>query len=94
MLVVKNAPATARDIRDNGSIPGLGRVPGGANGNPLPYSCLENSMDRGAWWATVHRVAKNGTQMKQLCTDDTRMHVVEYRLNVAHTFVLGKHIFL
>ena len=92
--MVKNASATAGDLRDNGSIPGLGRVPGGASGNPLLYSCLENSMDRGAWWATVHRVAKNGTQMKQLSTEDTCMHVVEYHLNVAHTFVLGIYIYL
>ena len=48
----------AADIRDVGSIPGLGRSPGGEHGNPLQYSCLENPMDRGAWWAMVHRVAK------------------------------------
>ena len=53
--------ANARDIRDMGSVPGSGRCPGGGNGNPLQYSCLENSMDRGAWWATVHRVAKSQT---------------------------------
>ena len=46
---------------DLGLIPGLGRSPGGRNGNPLKYSCLENPMDRGAWWATVHRVAKSRT---------------------------------
>ena len=46
------------DIRDEGSIPGLGRSPGGGHGHPLQYSCLKNSMDRGAWWATVHGVAK------------------------------------
>ena len=46
--------------------PGLGRSPGGGNGNPLQYSCLENPMDRGAWWATVHRVAKSQTQLKRL----------------------------
>ena len=56
--VVKNLPANARDTRDMGSIPGLGRSAGGGNGNPLQHSCLENSMDRGAWWATVHRVTK------------------------------------
>jgi len=44
-----------------GSIPESGRSPGGGNGNPLQYSCLENSMDRGAWWATVHGVAKSQT---------------------------------
>ena len=46
---------------DPGSIPGLGRYPGGGNGNPLQYSCLGNSMDGGAWWATVHGVAKSWT---------------------------------
>ena len=49
-------------------IPGPGRSPGGAQGNPLQYSCLENPMDRGAWWATVHGVTKNQTQQKQLRT--------------------------
>ena len=48
---------------DLGSIPELGRSPGEENGNPLQYSCLENSMDRGAWWATVHEVSKNQTQL-------------------------------
>ena len=57
-LVVKNLPSNAGDVRDMGSIPGLGRSPGGGNGNPLQYSCLENPMDRGAWQATVHRIAK------------------------------------
>ena len=56
--MVKNPPANARDIRDSGSIPRSGRSPGGGKGNPLQYSCLENSMDRGAWWATVHGVVK------------------------------------
>ena len=49
---------------DVGSIPGSGRSPGEGNGNPLQYSCLENPMDRGAWWATVHRVAKSWTQLR------------------------------
>ena len=57
VLVVKNPPANAGDVRDMGSIPGLGRSPGGQHGNPLQYSCLENPMDRRAWQATVHRVA-------------------------------------
>ena len=61
ILVVKNLSANAGDVRDMGSIPGLGRSPGGENGNPLQYSCLENPMDRGASWATVHRVTKNQT---------------------------------
>ena len=61
VLMVKIPPANAGDIRDVGLIPGSGRSPGGGHGNPLQYSCLENPMDRGAWWATVHRVAKSHT---------------------------------
>ena len=53
--VIKNLPAQAGDV---GSIPGLERSPGKENGNPLQYSCLENPMDRGAWWAAVHGIAK------------------------------------
>ena len=60
-LVVKNPPANAGDLRDVGSIPGSGRSPGKGNANPLQYSCLENLIDRGAWWATVYRVAKSWT---------------------------------
>ena len=58
LTVVKNPPANARDVRDKGSIPGLGRPLGGGNGSPLQYSCLENPIDRGAWQATVHAVAE------------------------------------
>ena len=61
VLMVKNPPANAGDVRDTGSIPGSGRFPVGGHGNPLQYSCLENPLDRGAWWATVHRVAKSQT---------------------------------
>ena len=57
--VVKNLPANTGDIRDTGLILGLGRSLRGGNGNPLQYSCQENPMVRGAWWATVHKVAKN-----------------------------------
>ena len=60
-LVVKTLPANAGDIRDLGFIPGLGNSPGEENGHPLQYSCLENPMDRGAWTATVHGVAKSQT---------------------------------
>ena len=67
-LVVKNSPASARDTGDMGSIPRSGRSPGGGNGNAFQYSCLEKPMDRGAWWATVHRVAKSQTQLKPLST--------------------------
>ena len=59
-LMVKNLPAM-QDTRD--SIPGWGRSPGEGNGNPLQYSCWENPMDRGAWWATVHGVTKGWTQL-------------------------------
>ena len=67
-LVVKNLAANAGDLRHAGSIPGSGRSPGGRNGNPLQYSCLENPMDRGAWGATVHRVVQSQTRLKQLST--------------------------
>ena len=59
--MVKNPPANAGDIRDVGSIPGLGRSSGGRHDNPLQYSCLENPMVRGAWKATVHEVVKSWT---------------------------------
>ena len=56
--MVKNQPANAGNTKDLSSVPVLGRSPGGGNGNPLQYSCLENSMDRGALWVTVHGVTK------------------------------------
>ena len=59
--MVKNPPANAGDTGDSGSITGLGRSPEEGNGNPPQYSCLENRMDRGARWATVHGVAKSRT---------------------------------
>ena len=59
--MVKDPSANERDIEDAGLIPGLGRTPGRGQGNPLLYFCLENLMDRGAWWATVHRVANSWT---------------------------------
>ena len=59
--MVKNPSAKAGDIRDVGLIPGSGRSPRGVHGNPLQYSSLENPIDKGAWWATVHRVAKSRT---------------------------------
>ena len=68
VLVVKNPPANAGVLRDGGSIPGSGRSLGGGHGNSLQCSCLENSMDRGAWWAIVYRVAKSRIQLEQLST--------------------------
>ena len=76
VLVIKNLPANAGDTRDMGLIPGSARSPGGGLGNPLQYSCLENTMDRRAWRATVHRVAKRQTRLKQLSMQ-TRTHAEE-----------------
>ena len=72
---VKNLPASAGDTRGVGLIPGLVRSPGGGNGNPLQYSCLKNSTDRGAWWATVQGggVTKNPTQL-----NTTHPHGISY----------------
>ena len=71
--VVKNLPvnASAGDIRDAGSIPESGRSPEEGNGNPPHYSSLENPMDRGAWWATVHRVTKSWTLLKQFSNKES-----------------------
>ena len=65
-LVVKNLPDNAWGVSDVGSIPGLRRFPRGGNGNPFQYSCLENRMERGAWWATVHGAAKSQAQLSDL----------------------------
>ena len=69
--MVKNLPAKAGDARDMCLIPGLGRYPGVGNGNPLQYSYLENHMDRGAWWATVHGVTESDM------TELLRMHTCQ-----------------
>ena len=61
VLVVEHLPASVGDARDSGSSPGLGRSPGGGYGNPLQYSCLENPMGRGAWWASVWGLTKSQT---------------------------------
>ena len=68
VLEVKNLPTNAEDVRDAGLIPGSGRSPGEGNGYLLQYSCLENSMDRGAWWATVHGVVKSQTRLSEQLT--------------------------
>ena len=61
--MVKNLPANVGDTGDESSIPGSGRSPGGGHGHPLQYSCLENPMDSGAWWAKVHGVAQSRIQL-------------------------------
>ena len=65
--MVKNPPASAGDAKDTDLIPGLGRSPGVGNGTPLQYSCLENSMDRGAWRATVHGVQRVRHDIHEIC---------------------------
>ena len=91
VLVVKNPPA---NVGDAGWIPGLGRSPGVGNGNPLQYCCLKNPTDRGAWPATVHRVTKSWTQLKQLsshthdllkCFHDQLTHIACSSENTALT---------
>ena len=72
-VLVKNLLFNTGDTRGTGSIPGLGRFPGGGHGNLLQHSCLENPKDRGAWWATTHRVTKSQTQLKLL-----NMHTCKY----------------
>ena len=69
--MVKNPPANAGNTGDRGSITGSGRSPGVENGNPVQYSCLENSMERGAWQGTVHGVAKSRTRLSEQCPDMT-----------------------
>ena len=72
-LVVKNLPVNAGDVRDVSSIPGSGRFPGGAHGNPLQYSCLENAMDRGAWWATVQMSRRIGHDWSDLSLNNGKI---------------------
>ena len=67
VLVVKNLPANAEGLRDLGSVPRLGRSPGERQSNPLQFSCLENPMDRGVWWATVHKIAKESDTAEGAC---------------------------
>ena len=96
-LLVKHLPVNAWDMRDAGSVPGLGRSPGRRHGNPLQYSCLENPMDRGAWQAIVHRVVKNQTWLKWLNTQsgclynivDTKCHwIVHFKVIYLVTCIL------
>ena len=77
--MVRNLPANAEDARDSVSIPGWGRCPGVGNGNPLQYSCLENSMDRGAWQTTVHDVTKKWTWLNVHTHTHTHTHTYSHK---------------
>ena len=81
--VVKKSTCNVADTGDLASIPGLGRSPGEGNGNPFQYSCLENSMDRGAWRATGHRVTKSQTQMRMHALDILQLfqNLTKYKKN-------------
>ncbi len=82
--------ASAYNAGDLGLIPGLGRSPGEGNGNPLQYSCLENPMDGGAWWATVHGVAKSRTRLSNF-TFTFHFHALEKEM-ATHSSVLAWRI--
>ena len=84
--VVKNPPANAGHLRDSGLIPGSGRSPGRGHGNSLQYSCLENPMERGAWWVIVHRVTKRQTWLKRLKTH-THTHIHTHTHTHPQSFV-------
>ena len=74
-LGVKNSPASAGDVRDVGWVPGSGRSPGGGQGNPLQYPYLENPMDKGAWQATVHRVAPTQSHLALMHSNTTNKYI-------------------
>ena len=78
VLVIKNLPANAGDIRDVGSVPGLERSSWGGHGNPIQYSCLENPMGRGTWWATVHGVAKSRIQLKRFSNNTLQEEINQW----------------
>ena len=80
-LAVKNLPANIGDTREAGLIPGSGKSPGGGNVNPLQYSGLENHMDRGASWATVHGFTKSQTQLKRLSSSCQKVQNSSYEIN-------------
>ena len=86
-LVVKKLPANVGDLRDVGSIPRLGRFPGGGHSNLHQYSCLKNPMDRAAWWATVCRVAKSWTKLKW---PSTQKFTKTGRVGIRNIKTLGK----
>ena len=90
--MVKSPPANAADSRDLGSIPGLGRSPGGGNGNPRPSSCLENPTDRGAWRATVQGVVKSWTQLHSHASHSNFQWKIKryWKQDFSLTAILGK----
>ena len=88
--MVKNLPASAGDTRDSGSVLGLGRYPGEGGGNPLQYSCLENPIDRGAWWATVYGVTKSQTRLSTFSTTINIFRVMIFTDNTSK-FTLRKN---
>ena len=86
VLAVKKLPADAGDVREMGSVSRLGGAPGGGNGYPLLYSCLENPKDRAAWQVTVHKVAQSRTQLKRLSTHMyARTHYIQHVLGAGYT---------
>ena len=85
-LVVKNLPANAGDRTSAGSIPGSGRSPERGHGNPLQYSCHENPIDRGAWWARVHGVAKSQTPLKWVSMSIRRLLQADKETNHTYTY--------
>ena len=87
--MVKNPLAKAGDVRDMGLIPGSGRSSGGGNGHPLQYSCLENFMDRGDWWATVCGVAKSRTQETNTFTFSPIFCIPLYFLETRRISLMG-----
>ena len=86
-VMVKNAPANTRHIRDVDSVPGSGRSHGWGHGNPLQYSCLETLMDRGGWWDMVHRIAESWVWLKQLS-----MHRYIYFFQILFLYRLLQYI--
>ena len=88
--VVKNLPANTGAAGDGGSIPGSGRPPGGGHGNPFQYSCLENPMDRGAWWAAVHEVAGSWTRLSNF-TFTFHFHALKKEM-ATHSSILAWRI--
>ena len=91
--VGKGSTHNAGYVRELGLIPELGRSPGEGNGNPIQYSCLGNSMDRGAWWATLHGVTKSQTGLKRLSMD-TCIHIMTHHFSISNIHHLRIKIFV